>query len=387
MRRNGFFIFSILQIFLLAFSLPAWSLDRVVGANASLDVNAGARSAALGGTILAIENDLLGLTSNPYQLARTHASEVAFSHVVYYEGTNYDYAALALPLGKYHGLGLAFSRFGADDIPWIKETDPIPEGGDYRTISIADWILTLAWGKQFFQYFDIGIAFHGLYREIDQSGWGFRGDAGLSFQPYGAFAVSALLKGWTSSAARWESGTVEYSSPELYLAFRFEQPVSYFYGVFHLYWQSAGIFHRENRDLDFDGEPRGGVLWDEPLNWLSGGRAGVEFRFDFGLSLRAGLSGLSELESWTAGAGLMLAKWLSVDYAFESHPVLSSVHRVSLNFSPGRFLSPEKDYAPKKHKKQEVKPTKKEPVSAELKAETIIEDSPDDTSGGTHWEE
>ncbi len=386
MRQNGFLNFFGLQILLL-FWLPAGLLaaDRVVGANATLDINAGARSSALGGTILAIEHDLLGLASNPYQLARTHASEVAFSHTVYYEGTSYDYASLALPLGEYHGLGLAFSRFGADDIPWITENDPIPEGSDYRTLSIADWVFTLAWGKQFLEYFDVGIAFHGLYREMDQSGWGFRGDAGLSFEPHPSFAASALLKGWTSSAARWESGEVEYSSPELYLALRFEQPVHYFYGALRLYWQSAGIFHRENRDLDWNGEPRGGVLWDEPLDWLSGGHAGIEFRFDFGLSLRAGLSSLGELESWTAGSGLELANWLSVDYAFESHPVLSSVHRVSMSFSPGRFFSPEKDYAPRKIRNA-VPELEKESLPGENRENTVPE-IPEEDSGGTHWEE
>ena len=43
--------------------------DRVSGANATLDINAGARSAALGGATLTIDNDLTVLMSNPGVLA------------------------------------------------------------------------------------------------------------------------------------------------------------------------------------------------------------------------------------------------------------------------------------------------------------------------------
>jgi len=73
------------------------------------------------------------------------------------------------------------------------------------------------------------------------------------------------------------------------------------------------------------------------LDWLSGGRGGVEFAFDFGLKLRLGLSSFTTFKSVTAGAGLTIANFLVVDYAFESHPVFSPVHRVSVSFSPYLF--------------------------------------------------
>ena len=39
----------------------------------------------------------------------------------------------------------------------------------------------------------------------------------------------------------------------------------------------------------------------------------------------------------TAGAGLTVAKFVKIDYAFESHPVLSPVHRISVSVSPYLF--------------------------------------------------
>ena len=332
--------FNCFRIFFVASALAtaAYAADRVVGANATLDTEPGARSAALGSATLAVEGDYLGLSTNAYQLSQAKYMWASFSHTAYYEDTKYDYASMVIPLFNNQGLGVAFSRFGADGIPDIKDGEPLPEGSNYRTFSIADWVFSLAWGRRILDRLDLGIAFHVLYRDMDQSGWGFRGDASARYQIKDDFYVAGLLKGWTSSAASWESGEFEYSSPEFYLALSYGLPVPYLYGKFNFYWQSAGLFHHDYRDLDFDEDTHGGErIWEDPLDWLSGGRGGVEFAFDFGLKLRVGLSSFTTFKSVTAGAGLTIMNFLVVDYAFESHPVFSPVHRVSISFSPYLF--------------------------------------------------
>ena len=329
-----------LRVIFLASALStfAFAADRVVGANATLDIEPGARAAALGSATLAIEGDYLGLTTNAYQLSQAKYMWASFSHTSYYEDTKYDYASMVIPLSQNQGLGVSFSRFGADDIPYIKDGEPLPEGSDYNTLSIADWVFSVAWGRRIIDRLDLGIAFHVLYRDMDQSGWGFRGDASARFQIKDDFYVSGLLKGWTSSAAKWDSGEFEYSAPEFYVALSYGLPVEYLYGKFNFYWQSAGLFHHDSRDLDLDTDTHGGErIWEDPLDWLSGGRGGVEFAFDFGLKLRLGLSSFTTFKSVTAGAGLTIANFLVVDYAFESHPVFSPVHRVSVSFSPYLF--------------------------------------------------
>ena len=329
-----------LRVIFLASALStfAFAADRVVGANATLDIEPGARAAALGSATLAIEGDYLGLTTNAYQLSQAKYMWASFSHTSYYEDTKYDYASMVIPLSQNQGLGVSFSRFGADDIPYIKDGEPLPEGSDYNTLSIADWVFSVAWGRRIIDRLDLGIAFHVLYRDMDQSGWGFRGDASARFQIKDDFYVSGLLKGWTSSAAKWDSGEFEYSAPEFYVALSYVLPVEYLYGKFNFYWQSAGLFHHDSRDLDLDTDTHGGErIWEDPLDWLSGGRGGVEFAFDFGLKLRLGLSSFTTFKSVTAGAGLTIANFLVVDYAFESHPVFSPVHRVSVSFSPYLF--------------------------------------------------
>lgn len=349
---------------------PAFAIDRVVGANATLDIEPGARSAALGSATMAVDGDYLGLLSNPYQLADVGYAWGSFSHTEYYEDTKYDFASAALPLGKGLGLGVAFARFGADDIPYIKEGEPLPEGANYNTLSIADYVFSVSVGKRLTDRLSLGVSFHGLYREIDQTGFGFRGDAGLRYRVLDDLYVSGLLKGWTSSAASWESGEFEYSSPEFYLAANYGLDIPYLYGRLNFYWQGAGLFHQESRELDFDEDnDGGGRIWEDPLDWLSGGRGGVEFAFDFGLSLRAGLSSFTTFQSVTAGAGLTIAKFLKIDYAFESHPVLSPVHRVSVSVSPYLFAKKPREGTPEAWVRP--KPVQTEPSEDELEEPVV----------------
>lgn len=325
----------LLAVFL--FSGAAFAADRVVGANASLEINPGARSAALGSAAMAVDGDYLGLTVNPYQLANVNYAWASLSHTEYYEGTQFDFASAVVPLGKDHGIGASFARFGANNIPYIKEGEPLPEGFLYDVMSISDWMFSVSYGRKIFDRFDLGVSFHGLYRDLDQTGFGFRSDVGLRYHVIDQLYVSGLLKGWTSSASVWESGEFEYVSPEVYLAASYGIAIPYLYGKLGMFWQSAGLFHQESREMGFGKDDRGGRVWESPLDWLAGGRGGVELNFDFGLSLRVGLSSFTTFQSVTAGAGLVIAKFLKIDYAFESHPVLSPVHRISVSVSPYLF--------------------------------------------------
>ena len=74
--------FNTLRIVFLASALSsfAFAADRVVGANATLDIEPGARAAALGSATLAIEGDYLGLTTNAYQLSQAKYMWASFSH-------------------------------------------------------------------------------------------------------------------------------------------------------------------------------------------------------------------------------------------------------------------------------------------------------------------
>jgi hypothetical protein len=309
-------------LFLFAFAFA--SAERVVGANSSLEAAQGAKSAAVGLAALPVLNDLPSLAQNPLQLSEIQRLSLAFTHVAYFEETSYNGVVMAVPLKDAGALGFAASRFGASDIPYIKEGEPLPEGSNYNTLSISDWIFTSVWGKSFGEW-NFALALHLLKRELDQSGWGFRSDLAAGYEFSKRFMLAAIIKGWTSSAVKWESGYFEYSSPEARAAFRFSEPFPYFYGKLNIYWQSAGIFHSESEK-----ETR---AWQNPINWFLASGAGLEFETNLSFSLRAGFAKISDASTLTLGAGLNPASWLQADYAFQMHDKLSSVHRISITVS------------------------------------------------------
>jgi len=161
----------------------------------------------------------------------------------------------------------------------------------------------------------LALSLHLLKRELDQSGWGFRSDVAAGYEFSKKLMLAGFIKGWTSSAVKWES-SFEYSSPELYAAFRFREPFPYLYGKLNVYWQSAGILDSES-----------------PIDWFLASNAGLEFETDYSFSLRAGLVEINDLNSLTLGAGINPISWLLADYAFQMHSDLSSVHRISITVS------------------------------------------------------
>jgi hypothetical protein len=294
---------------------------EVIGANSSLNAVQGAASAAAGGATLALKEDLPSLAQNPLQLSEIARLSLAFAHVAYFEGTSYNGVAMAVPLRNAGALGFAASRFGAGNIPYIKEGDPLPEGSNYNTLNISDWLLTSAWAMSFGKW-NLALSAHLLKRELDQSGWGFRSDLAAGYKFSERAAIAAMVKGWTSSSARWESGYFEYSDPELYAAFRFSEPFPYLYGKLNLYWQSAGVF-----GLHSEEESR---AWKNPADWFAASSAGLEFETDFRFSLRAGLTEIKEAKSLALGACIKPIPRIAADYAFQMHKMLSSVHRISI---------------------------------------------------------
>jgi len=306
-------------LILLTFAFA--NAERVAGANSSLEVPQGARSAAVGTAALPVQSDLPSLAQNPLQLSGLEKLSLAFTHISYFEETSYNGVVMALPLRDAGALGFAASRFGASDIPYIKENEPLPEGDNYNTLNISDWLFTSAWGKNFGKW-NLAFALHLLKRELDQSGWGFRSDIAAGYEFSKKFMLAGIVKGWTSSAVKWESGYFEYSSPEAYAAFKFSEPFPYFYGNLNIYWQSTGILHSESEK-----ETR---AWKDPVNWFLASSGGLEFETNISLSLRAGLVKISDASSLALGVGIKPISKLSADYALQMHNELSNVHRISI---------------------------------------------------------
>ncbi len=320
---------------------------EVMGANQSLSLNPSTRSAGTGNVQEAVQGTSLGMALHPLGMLNLQDWRFGLSHTAHYEGTTLDAASIVYPLNEKMRVGVLFSRFGASDIPWIREGEPLPADGDWETLSIADYQLSLAFARKFPLNLDAAAVLHTLYRKLDQVGYGARFDASLRWNSNLGLELGGHLIAASSSAATWESGYFEYSLPEVYSYIAYQQFVPYLYGSLRVAYRSAGMVRGDNRSfqasdswlsdtsLSISPDSLAGLAWwDSPIDWLKDGSVGMEWSMDWGGSLRLGWQSLAEWNSWTLGAGFLLYGWLQVDYAFERHPRLSGVHRIGLELKP-----------------------------------------------------
>jgi len=344
------------------FAICAGASQRVVGANQTLYLNPSAVSAAEGDAVLALPGSALSAGLNPVGTLDQRFPVLGLSHTALYEGTKLDAVSGVYDLDSLTRIAAVFMRFGADDIPWIKEGDAIPNDGEWRTLSIFDYTMSLVLAHTLPFHLDAALATHFLYRELDQSGFGFRSDASMRWRPLSSWFLTGKVEGWTSSAARWESGQLEYSPVDLILATGGQWNVPYLYGRVSIGYQSPGVFQQGNPWMSIGTSVLedtsdanltslslgGGRVWEHPVDWLRDGAVGAELAMDWGGAIRLGWQSLREIDSWSVGGGVTLFGWLTADYAYQRHPVLSGVHRVSLSVSPWWLTAPQRVIEPTK---------------------------------------
>lgn len=331
---------------LLGFASQAFSFE-VMGANQTLSLNPSTRSAGSGNVQEAVQGTSLGMALHPLGMLDLYDWQFGLSHTAHYEGTTLDAASMVYPLNEKMRVGVLFSRFGATDIPWIREGEPLPVDGEWETLSIADYQLSFAFSRKLPWNLDAAAVLHTLYRKLDQDGYGVRLDASLRWISTLGLELGGHLIAASSSAATWESGYFEYSLPEVYSYLAYQKSMPYVYGSLRLAYRSAGMARGDNRSFQAtdawlsdsslstsEDSLAGLAWWDSPVDWLRDGSLGMEWAMDWGGSLRLGWQSLSEWNSWTMGAGFLLYGWLQVDYAFERHPRLSGVHRIGLELKP-----------------------------------------------------
>ncbi len=342
---------------------------EVRGANQTLDIEASARRSGLAGVHLGMPGDLSSIYHHPAALNDINQTWILVSHFEHYESSQYDHLITNFPITDNSVLGFGLARFGSDGIPRTYEGVEYA-GANYETFSISDYIFTNTFALTLFDI-QLGASLHLLYRSLDQSGFGFRTDISANY-PVWKFKFSGLIKGLTTSAAKWESDTFEYSPPELFTGIGYVQELPYFYGSFSFAWQSSGYFHSEGRSTTLLNESIsdtsatytivGERFSDDPLNWLGASSFAVEFKSAAGLFVRGGITHLHAPTYFSLGVGITILKHTTIDYAFQNHPDLSNTHHVSVAFCPGIFIARHIKGTPELEKERVILPPEKSVV-------------------------
>ncbi len=155
-----------------------------VGTSAAefLEIGAGARGMALGGSYTALTRDVEALYYNPAGLPMMdNGLEAALTVFPYFADTNYLWMGLAFPFaaGQY-ALGLSFGNFGFGDQPVYTETDP--ENDSQRTYSVSQSFIGLSFAHAFIDRFTGGLTVKYIQDRLGQTDAStFAVDVGTNF--------------------------------------------------------------------------------------------------------------------------------------------------------------------------------------------------------------
>lgn len=190
--------------------------------NEFLTIGAGARGLAMGGAVIANQNDVYSPMWNPAGLIGIDRDwQGAAMHAEYFESiAKYDYLAFAKPLDNKGGVfAISIVRLGVDNI--LNTTQMIdPEGNiDYdkiTTFSQSDYaaLLSYAFRPGGDHRLSVGVNAKLVYRNVGKfaSGYGFGFDLGVLYNADSGWNYGAVMKDVTTTVNFWTVNQKELSA-------------------------------------------------------------------------------------------------------------------------------------------------------------------------------
>ncbi|NOX36625.1 MAG: PorV/PorQ family protein [Calditrichaeota bacterium] len=318
---KGLFLNSLLVVALLA----GTGFRKYAGEFMAIDVSP--RAQALGGSFVALANDVTASYYNPAGLVNLQATQFSFMHAWQFVNfVNFDYLAVAHPIGYHRVLGISVSRLAVDDIPDTRAA-LIQQGDDWRLdwsrvtrFNSADYVVTVALGQRWNERLSWGVSVKLIRRNLGENyANGIGVDGGLQFQLRPNWRLGLSLKNMTTTLIAWDTGEKELVYPMgiLGTAYRFRVPGmdAYFIPNLDVILRSVSLPGAgDARVYNFEG----GIFT---------GAVGGEFQYRGVLSFRAGID---ELQRFAFGIGVKIPH-IRVDYSFLNYArELGNSHRIGI---------------------------------------------------------
>ena len=298
-------------------------------------IGVGGRALGLGGAYAALATDVTSGYWNPAGLSYLNYPQLILMHDEQFGSlVNYDYGAVALPVGRATSLGLSVIRLGVDDIPDTRNAG-VDENGNViidptdlsridqsRVIyfNAADWAFYFTYSKKESDFFSYGANVKFIRRELgDNSATGIGFDAGIRFTPFENAIIGVNLQDITTTLLAWDTGTNELISPTM--------KIGTAYGIDAFDGRFTPVV---DFDVRFEGREYASTVNLGPVSFDV--HSGLEFQYRSVLALRVGYSDIKQI---TFGGGLQLPK-LAIDYTFakfDGANQLGNTHRISLLFT------------------------------------------------------
>jgi hypothetical protein len=325
----------VVMMFALALSsFAATGVGKYAGEFISLGV--GGRALGMGGAYVALANDVTAGYWNPAGLSHMNYPQISLMHEERFGNlVNYDYGAVALPVGPSTSWGFGVIRLGVDDNlnnqeagldinnnP-TKDPDKIRnyDKSKFTYFNIADWAFYATYSKKQSDEFSYGANLKLIRRELgDASATGIGLDLGVWYTPMDNLQLGANFQDVTTTFLAWNTGTKELISPTLKIG------SAYFIEAFGGRFAPALDF-----DIRFENRRSastfnlGAVSFDPHV--------GTEFLYRDVVAFRLGYN---DVKQWSLGAGVHLPK-LNIDYSYaqfsNTGDGLGQTHRISLMFT------------------------------------------------------
>lgn len=321
-------------IALLGLMLPAiaFCASGAKYAGEFIAIGVGGRALGLGGTYAAAANDVTAGYWNPAGLSKLMYPQLTLMHDERFNGLiNYDYGAVALPVGANASLAVSAIRLGVDNIAntekaWIDlNNDGIPQSNeiDYNRITYfntADWAVYFSYAKKVSDQLSYGANLKLIRRENGEaSATGIGFDVGVQYLLTDRIALGATFQDVTTTLVAWNTGTNELISPTLKVGSAY-------------FLDALGGRFMPTIDVDFRFENRQSASNAHVGRISMDFHTGLEFDFKSLVALRLGFN---ELGSLNLGTGIHLPKF-DIDYSFakfDGADQLGNTHRISLTFT------------------------------------------------------
>jgi len=283
-----------------------------------LNLGAGGRPLALGGSFMAAEGGVLSGYYNPAGLPLARNPQAIFMHSESFGSLlNHDFLACSWPLDpetRKTALGISLYRLGGGGI-YVTGVDQNDRFYIIREESHADYAAYFSYGREFNPKLYGGITTKFIYRNIvDESAFGIGIDMGSIYTPARWITLGLSLQDISTTLLSYSTGKKESIIPTVRLGSALNSRKGNFGGA--LYVDAETRF--EGRDYAAQ-LSTGGISFDSHF--------GIEFDFHKAIFGRIG----SDAGNLTLGAGLKI-KRLNIDIAMRDHSELDNTFLASVTF-------------------------------------------------------
>ncbi len=294
-----------------------------------LKIDAGARGLGMGGTFVAVTNDVTSLYWNPAGLAQSEQNQVSVTHTNYVVDIQHEFLAASYHLTSYDAVGISFTSLHTDDMPVTTETQPFGTG---QYFSFGDIAIGATYSRKMTDQFSFGVTLRYVEETLDVLKMrGLVADLGTYYWTgLGTSRFAVVVSNFGGDVS--PKGTVtQYSGQDISSFQSFSPPTRFKIG-----------FAIEPVELT-DQRLTTSIELNHPNDNAENVHLGAEYAYQERLFLRGGVkrtigeSLLGEDQTgssdFTLGMGVVMpvgGNHISVDYAFANFNGLGSIHMFSV---------------------------------------------------------